>query len=674
MAARSTSPFVEKEYDELDRKIDGFLRKIGAIFRILLILGLLGGFIFFVFLPNLDTWGPILGFVITIVFQLFFAVFFIIIQFVAMFWFLGRTRIYWIMPGETGVGFKDYKGNPEIIELAERVVTLLRGVKGFRDMGGQVHRGMLLSGPPGTGKSYLAQCIASEAGIPFAYASSPSFQSMFMGIGNIKVMMLYSKARKLAKKYGACIIFMDEIDAIGMARGGQAPGMGMGMGGFMGMGGGSGLLNELLMQMDPPPTDQGWRVRMLRKFGWRTAKAEMPPVFTMGATNLVQTLDPALLRPGRFDWKIQVNRPGYAGRIEVLEYYLAKVKCDPTLNIERIATEMITPAGEGYSPVEIKFVVNEAVVHAHFDGRESITHKDIRHAMETREYGLRQRISGRTLEDNRRVAYHEAGHAIAMLRLYTRKRLDRLTLMRYGELHGAEGVAFDKAKEEIHIETKEEVLIDIQTFLAGKAAEIVFLGTQTTGVGSDLANASRMAFNLVAGAVMENQLFSEWAAGGQVTERRRQEAERLLQQQFAQVKRLLEQNQPQVHAIVKDLLEKDELTGDEVEEIVARVDAELGRTSGRIVDLPTPALPAPAAPAPQPSQGTAAAAASVRYAGARRPSEERAQERDRSEHGGTASYRDPASGSSSSSSSPASRPHEGGTPPPASDTDPSPRA
>lgn len=640
MAARTTSPFVEKEYDELDRKIDGFLGKLGTIFRILVVLAAVGGFVYFVFLPNLDTWGPLLGFVLSMVFQLFFAVFFIIIQFVAMFWFLGRTRIYWIMPGETGVGFKDYKGNPEIIELAERVVTLLRGVKGFKEMGGQVHRGMLLAGPPGTGKSYLAQCIASEAGIPFAYASSPSFQSMFMGIGNIKVMMLYSKARKMAKKYGACIIFMDEIDAIGMARAGQGPGAMMG--GFMGMGGGSGLLNELLMQMDPPPTDQGWRAKLLRKFGWRTAKAEMPPVFTMGATNLVNTLDPALLRPGRFDWKIQVERPSYEGRLEVLDYYLAKVKTTPSLPVERIATEMITPEGQGYSPVEIKFVVNEAVVHAHFDNRDAINYEDIRHAMETREYGLRQRISGRTFEDKRRVAYHEAGHAIAMLRLYTRKRLDRLTLMQYGELRGAEGVAFDKAKEEIHITTKEELLIDIQIYLASKAAEIVFLGTETNGMGGDLPGASYRALQYVR-CGMGGQLFTLW--NEQPTPHERQQAERVMQQQFQAARQLVEKNKPHVHAIVEALLVKEELLGEEVEEIVARIDAEVGRTSGRIVDLPTPALPAPAPETqeqrPAPTQvGTAAA--SVRYAGARRPSEERAQEqRDRGEHGGVA-YREPS--------------------------------
>ena len=281
---------------------------------------------------------------------------------------------------------------------------------------------------------------------------------------------------------------------------------------------------------------------------------------------------------------------------------------------------MITPEGLGYSPVEVKFVVNEAVVHAHFDGREAITYEDMRHAMETREYGLRQRISGRTFEDKRRVAYHEAGHAIAMLRLYTRKRLDRLTLMQYGELKGAEGVAFDKAKEEIHITTKEELLVDIQIYLASKAAEIVFLGTETTGMGGDLPGASYRAVQYVR-CGMGGQLFTMW--GEMPTPEERRQAERVMQQQFSAARRLVEENKPQVHAIVEALLEKEELLGDEVEEIVARVDREVGRTSGRVVDLPTPQPPA--LPAPE----VAAAAASVRYAGARRPSEERERERER---------------------------------------------
>ncbi len=581
MAVGARSPFVEKEYDELDRKIDSFLGRLGGIFKLLVWLTVLGLFAYYILIPNLESWGPYMIFGFYMLFQLFFAIMFMIVQFAALFWFLGRTRVYWIMPGETGVTFQDYKGNPEILELANRVVTLLRGVKGFKEMGGQVHRGMLLAGPPGTGKSYLAQCIASEAGVPFCYCSAPSFTSMFMGIGNMKVMMLYGKARKLARKFGACIVFIDEIDAIGAARAGQ--GMGMGMGGFMGMGGGSGLLNELLMQMDPPPTDTSRKTRLLRKLGLRVKKAELPAVFTMGATNLIQVLDQALLRPGRFDWKITVERPSLEGRKEVLEYYLAKVTHVPDLQVDRIATEMITPEGLGYSPVEIKFVVNEAVVHAHFDGREAITYGDMRHAMETREYGLRQKISGRTVEDKRRVAYHEAGHAIAMVRLYKRKRLDRLTLMQYGELHGAEGVAFDKAKEEIHITTREELLVDIQTIMASKAAEQIFLGTETTGMGGDIPMASIRALQYVR-CGMGGQYFTItfW---GEPSPQERQAAERLLQQQFKVAKNLLEQNKPHVHAIVEALMEKEELLGEEVEEIVARIDRELGLKNGQIADL-----------------------------------------------------------------------------------------
>jgi cell division protease FtsH len=344
----------------------------------------------------------------------------------------------------------------------------------------------------------------------------------------------------------------------------------------------------------------------------------------MGATNLVQVLDQALLRPGRFDWKITVERPSQEGRKEVLDYYLAKIKHEPDLPVDRLATEMITPEGLGYSPVEIKFVVNEAVVHAHFDGREAATYADFRHAMETREYGLRQQISGRTVEDKRRVAYHEAGHAIAMVRLYTRKRLDRLTLMQYGELRGAEGVAFDKAKEEIHIQTKEDLLMDMQITLASKAAEQIFLGTETTGMGGDIPMASVRALQYVR-CGMGGQYFTLnfW---GEPTPHERQAAERVLQQQFKLAKTLLEQNKPHVHAIVEALMEKEELLGEEVEEIIDRIDRELGRKNGHITELPPPAPKELPAPEPVPI---------VRYAGATRRTEE--HQRD----GGATAARDP---------------------------------
>ena len=159
--------------------------------------------------------GPIILEFLPIVAYLFF---FIGFQFFLMYFFMARTRIYWVRPGETGISFKDYRGNPEVLEAASRVVTLLKGAKEFKQMGGEVTRGILLIGPPGTGKSYLAQAISTEAGVPFGYLSAPSLQSAWMGMGNIKVMNLYRKARRFAREYGACILFIDEIDAIGGAR------------------------------------------------------------------------------------------------------------------------------------------------------------------------------------------------------------------------------------------------------------------------------------------------------------------------------------------------------------------------------------------------------------------------------------------------------------------------
>src|SRR5579863_9743388 len=201
---------------------------------------------------------PPIGSLLQYVFLFIFYMVAIIMQFVAIFWFLGRPRLYWVMPGETGVTFKDYKGNPEVLESAKRIVALLCGVKEFQEMGGSPVRGLLLSGPPGTGKSYLAQCMSTEAGVPFAYASAASFRAMFIGMDILMIRRLYTKARRMAREYGGCVIFMDEIDAIGASRGARGGGtMGLGGGIFGGMMG-TGGLNQLLMEMDPPNIETGW--------------------------------------------------------------------------------------------------------------------------------------------------------------------------------------------------------------------------------------------------------------------------------------------------------------------------------------------------------------------------------------------------------------------------------
>jgi ATP-dependent Zn protease len=476
MAARRT------DLDQnIDRFIDNLFDWFGRHIRAIMLLMVLAAFMWIVAVPKWQTWLPLVGTGLLLLFQLLFAVMFMIIQFVALFWFLGRGRVYWVMPGETGVGFKDYKGNPEVLEGARRVVTLLRGVKEFKQMGGEVIRGLLLVGPPGTGKSYLAQVISTEAGVPFGYASAPSFQNMFMGIGNLRVMMLYGKARKLARKYGACILFIDEIDAIGAARANQGPSTGLG--GMM-FGGNTGMLNELLMQMDPPPQEQGWWRKLLRRFGLRRGKAEMPPVLTIAATNLAEVLDQALTRPGRFDRKITVDLPDADGRREILEYYLDKVKHDD-LPIERMISDTI-----GYSPVAIKYVINEAVVHAHFDGRQSMNYWDFTRAREAHEWGLRQPIKSMSAEERRRIAYHETGHAFAQLKLLPRERVSKVTIVRHG---GALGLMAPKPLEEMHTHTKEEILGHIQVSLASRAAEELFLDIKMTGAVSDLANATQLA-------------------------------------------------------------------------------------------------------------------------------------------------------------------------------------
>ncbi len=573
------------EHDELDRKIDRALGRVGTLIRTLFVIGIvvfLGAFIVY---PQWDTIGPFITTGLYLVFQLFYVAFLMIFQFIVLFWFIGRPRIYWLMPGETGVGFKDYKGNPEVLESARQVVTLLRGVKRFKQMGGQPIRGLLLEGPPGTGKSYLGQAIATESNLPFGYMSAPSIRGMFWGMDTLRVMSLYNKARKLARKHGACILFVDEIDAIGASRSSQGPGFGFG--GMM-MSGGGGALNELLNQMDPLPKD-GWKDKVLRLFGLRKGKADQPPVLTIGATNLVSVLDQALLRPGRFDRQLRVGAPSYDGRREVFEYYLSKVK-HMDLPIEQMVAETVN-----YTPAQIKHVVNEAVVHAVWNGREAIDYADFRWALETYEWGMRVPVIGMTHTDKRRLAYHEAGHAVAMVKLYKRYRVARATIEARHDI-GAAALVSPKPIEEIHTLTKEELLASMQVSLASRAAEQIFLGPgeEMAGASGDLANATSIAEQMVKLYGMNGSLMSYggmmgaggFGGGGGPS----REVDRLLDQNFKRVKLLLEENRGAVIAVAEALIEKHALMGDEVYDLVAKAE---GRTNGHTNGhVPPPDAPA----------------------------------------------------------------------------------
>ncbi|HEU0028728.1 MAG TPA: AAA family ATPase [Ktedonobacterales bacterium] len=552
----------------IDRSLDDFGRFLRRRWWAVLIVALILLYILTQWVPLIIGSPPQPGDVLAFVIQIVFVVFLILIQFVALFWFLGRPRIYWVLPGETGYTFADYKGNPEVLEAARRIVTLMRGVRGFKEMGGEISRGLLLVGPPGTGKSYLAQCISTEADVPFAYASAASFRAMFIGMDVLMIKNLYRKARRLAREYGGCIIFMDEFDAIGMSRGGAngqggMGGMGMGAGGFFGMGG-TGGLNELLMQMDPPPINETWWRKALKTIGMRTGRAQREPVLTIGATNIPESLDPALLRPGRFDRKIVVAPPTDMHRSEVIEYYLNKVRHDD-IPLHKLVSDMM-----GYTPVAIKHVINEAVVIAHFDGRDSISYHDIAVARETHEYGIRYPRTLSALE-KRRLAYHEAGHAIAQAFLLPRFRVAHATIVKR---LGSSGEAFVEAKplEEIVTQSAEEVFARIQVSLASRAAEELFLNARLNGVGGDLANATQLALQYVAHWGMGDTFFS--AAATMAPERMytdpilREQAEKLLRQAYTEVRALLERRRKALIAVAEALLEREELDSDEIEQLI----------------------------------------------------------------------------------------------------------
>lgn len=565
----------ESKQNDLDRSINLGMDQFGRFVKLrwfwLLIAGLIAWYFIAYMIPQLTPPSP--GTIFLYVFQIAFAVLFIVIQFVALFWFLGRPRLYWVMPGETGVGFDDYKGNPEVLEAARRIVKLLEGTKEFKEMGGAPVRGLLLSGDPGTGKSYLAQCMSTEAGVPFAYASAASFRAMFIGMDVLMIKRLYGKARRLAREYGGCIVFMDEFDAIGMSRsrsGGGTMAMGGGAFGFMG---GTGGLNELLMQMDPPNIETGWFKKILRIIGLYHSRVQAEPVLTIGATNIPDSLDPALLRPGRFDRKIHVAPPTDKYRPEVIEYYLNKVVHEPGISVNALSQRLVN-----YTPVAIKHVVNEAVIIAHFDGREKVTYKDLVEAQDIHEFGLRQ-LSELTPIERRRLAYHEAGHTVACYYLMERYFPAFVTLHMHGDLEGAAAFAAWRQKETIITKNREDVLARIQVSLASRAAEELFLDVNLNGVTADFKSATELAASYVGMYGMDGTFTSCLAFAGTSLEKIvhvndfGERTEAVLQSQYNAVKHLFQEHSEAVVAVAEALIEREELVAEEIKQLIDEADA-----------------------------------------------------------------------------------------------------
>jgi cell division protease FtsH len=378
----------------------------------------------------------------------------------------------------------------------------------------------------------------------------------------------------MALEHGAAIIFIDELDAIGVSRGGRG-GMGGGMSAF---GAGLGLLNELLLQMDPPNVEHRFWAKVLRHFGIRPKPGPQPIVLTIGATNLPEALDSALLRPGRFDRQVVVDVPDYEGRKEVIAYYLNKVRHSPSISIDRLAGDMI-----GYTPVKVKHVINEAVIRAHFEGRTAILYEDITYAREVHEWGLKQPIKSMSQEERRRIAYHEAGHAVAQLRLKPNDRVVKTTIIRHGR---ALGLSATKPVVETHTRTATEILADIQVALAARASEEIFLQAKMSGAEQDLNQATQMAMAYIYEYGMGNTLYSHAALGiSTVNSEMRMRINQLLEDQKEKVTQLLQDHADLMHALANDLLANLEVTGDEIMALAEKFPPKSGNTDAATITL-----------------------------------------------------------------------------------------
>jgi cell division protease FtsH len=504
-----------------------------------------------------------------------------VVQILGIFYFLSRGRTYVIYPREYDVTFDDVRGQPEIVSSTKEALSLFQGFKKFREAGGYPPHGILFEGPPGTGKTLLGKAIAGSAKVPFVYASGTSFNNMFLGVGNLRIASLFRKARRLSKKYGGSVIFIDELDAVGGSRGAVSnartaeppPNPGplrfIMPGGMNGMGMGSMYVNELLIQMDGLTMPKGlWRhVRRILHLG----KPKIPHynLMVIGATNQAATLDPALLRPGRFDRKLHVGLPGGEGREDILKYYLDKVPHEP-VDIARLGR-----ATYGFSPAQIKNLVNEALIYALIDGRDKLNFTDLWTAKVTEEIGLKE-VTRTSDRDRQMTAFHEAGHAVLAYILLVDDQIQIASIIKRRDTLG---VVYHTPLEERHTNLREDMRREIVMALGGMAAEEIWFGESTGGPGSDLQTSTVIAATMLGFYGMGDSLISYAAVGGNAfgggpiqailgNPEARKAIGKLLQECKNDAVELLRRNEPAVRALAERLLEKDEVPGEEIEELM----------------------------------------------------------------------------------------------------------
>jgi ATP-dependent Zn protease len=486
----------------------------------------------------------------------------------------GRSPHVRYRPEEIDVGLRDVRGMPVVVEEAVRTLNLFLAHATFRDeMGGRPRKAVLFEGPPGTGKTHLAKALAREAGVPFFFVSSSAFQSMFYGQTNRKIRSYFGALRAAARQEGGAIGFIEEIDAIGATR--------TGMGASGSREGVAGVVNELLIQLqsfDQPPWPQRlrgavieWANRYLSP-GRQLRKPTVPAanVLVIGATNRADDLDPALLRPGRFDRTITFDLPGRAGRRDILEHELGRRSHEPEVD-DRV--EELAGSTFGYSPAMLVHLLDESLVWALRRGARRMSWADVQRAKLTEEIGLAQ-PSSYTEAERRTIATHESGHATVAWLVGSSRRLDVLSIVKRAN---ALGLLAHSDAEERFTQSESELRSLLQIAFGGMVAEQVFFGERSSGVAGDLRYATTVAATMVGSLGIGGTLVSYEAvqAGPSnlpakvlSTDDGRAAVAELLAEVRSEVQSLIEANRRIVEALRDALLERDELVGDEILDVI----------------------------------------------------------------------------------------------------------
>ena len=458
---------------------------------------------------------------------------------------VGKSNAKVYVQKETGVTFADVAGEDEAKESLVEIVDFLHNPQKYSKIGAKLPKGALLVGPPGTGKTLLAKAVAGEAHVPFYSLSGSDFVEMFVGVGASRVRDLFKQAQQSAP----CIIFIDEIDAIGRSRDSR----------FGGNDEREQTLNQLLSEMD----------------GFDSSKG----LLVLGATNRPEILDPALLRPGRFDRRVIVDKPDLKGRVSILKVHSKDVRLDETVDFEEIAL-----ATSGAVGADLANMMNEAAINAVKNGRQAVSQKDLFEAVELVLVGKEKKDRILSKEERRIVSYHEVGHALVTALQKDAEPVQKITIV--PRTMGALGYVMQVPEEEKFLNTKKELKAMLVVSLAGRAAEEIVFDTVTTGAANDIEQATRVAramvtqygmsdkFGLMGLETQENQYLTGRTVmncGDATAAEIDTEVMKMLKEAYAEAKRLLSENRDVMDKIAAFLIEKETITGKEFMKIFREV-------------------------------------------------------------------------------------------------------